>query len=101
MRIADEAQRRPLSQELAFICHRLHADEAEILGKALRRGVFEIYKAVVLHELQRGRLDPAEASRLLGSLVVARAQAEGPPRPGKSARATVRARRRPGARRGR
>lgn len=79
MKIPDETRRRPLSEELAFICHRLHADEAEILGKALRRGVFEIYKAVVLHELETGRLDRAEASRMLGSLVVGRARPARPP----------------------
>lgn len=74
MRIPEEAGRRPLSEELAFVCLRLEADEADILAKALRRGVFEIYKAVVLHELQRGRLDPQEAGRMLGSLVVSRAR---------------------------
>lgn len=79
MKIPDETRRRPLSEELAFISRRLHADEAEILGKALRRGVFEIYKAVVLHELETGRLDRAEASRMLGSLVVGRARPGPPP----------------------
>lgn len=78
MKIPDETRRRPLSEELEFICRTLHADEAEILQKALRRGVFEIYKAVVLHELETGHLDRADASRMLGSLVVGRAR---PPRP--------------------
>jgi hypothetical protein len=73
MRIPAEVGPRPLSDELAFVCRTLRADEADILAKALRRGVFEIYKAVVLHELRQGRLDPAEARRMLGSLVVARA----------------------------
>ena len=64
------------------------ADEVEILGKALRRGLLEIYKAVVLHELETGRIDRKEASRLLGSRVVERALAEtgagvrSPQRPG-------------------
>ena len=74
MKIPDETGPRPLSEELAFICLKLDAGEAEILGKALRRGVFEIYKAVVLHELAMGRLDRAEASRMLGRLVVERAR---------------------------
>ncbi|MBI1951735.1 MAG: hypothetical protein HYS34_10295 [Acidobacteria bacterium] len=93
MRIPDETGRRPLGEELAFICLRLDAGEAEILGKALRRGVFEIYKAVVLHELAMGRLERAEASRMLGRLVVERARI-GPPAgiPG-AARKTDRARR--------
>jgi hypothetical protein len=73
MRIPAEVGPRPLSDELAFVCRTLRAEEADILAKALRRGVFEIYKAVVLHEMQRGRLDPEEARRMLGSLVVARA----------------------------
>jgi hypothetical protein len=84
MKIPDETRRRPLSEELAFICRRLHADEEEILKKALRRGVFEIYKAVVLHELETGRLDRAEASRMLGSLVVGRARPARPPGRGSS-----------------
>ena len=52
MRIPAEVGPRPLSDELAFVCRTLRADEADILAKALRRGVFEIYKAVVLHETQ-------------------------------------------------
>ncbi len=93
MKILEETGNRPLSEELAFICLRLHAGETEILGKALRRGVFEIYKAVVLHELAMGRLDRAEASRMLGDLVVERAR-RGPPTgiPG-AARKSDRARR--------
>lgn len=74
MRIPAEVGPRPLSDELAFVCRTLRADEADILAKALRRGVFEIYKAVVLHETQSGRLDPEEARRMLGSLVLARAR---------------------------
>ncbi len=80
MKIPDQTGPRPLSEELAFICLKLHAGEAEILGKALRRGVFEIYKAVVLHEQAMGRLDRAEASRLLGRLVVERARRGRPAR---------------------
>lgn len=101
MRIPAEVGQRPLSEELAFVCQRLQADEADILGKALRRGVFEIYKAVVLHEMQRGRLDPAEARRMLGSLVVARAGSRpkspargGARRPGGALRGIARRRRR-------
>ena len=101
MRIPAEVGPRPLSEELAFVCLRLQADEAHILAKALRRGVFEIYKAVVLHELQRGRLDPQEAGRMLGSLVVARAGSgqkpqarRGTRRPGGARRRIARRRRR-------
>lgn len=75
MKTLEETYRRSMSEELAFVCDRLKIDETEILGKALRRGVFEIYKAVVLHELESGHIDGAEASRLLGSLVVDRALA--------------------------
>jgi hypothetical protein len=64
--------RRPIGEEIAFICERLGADEVQILGRALRRGVFEIYKAVVLHEVEAGRLDRQEASHLLGEVVVRR-----------------------------
>jgi hypothetical protein len=96
MRIPQAVGRRPLSEELAFVCLRLQADEADILGKALRRGVFEIYKAVVLHEMQRGRLDPDEARRMLGSLVVARAGTGRPAGTQRRVRAAGRARRRPG-----
>ena len=73
MKILHEGSRRPASEELGFVCQRLDAGEVEILGKALRRGIFEIYKAVVLHELAAGRLDRKEATRRLGSLVVERA----------------------------
>ncbi|PYT16289.1 MAG: hypothetical protein DMF51_05020 [Acidobacteria bacterium] len=73
MKILHEGYRRPASEELGFVCQRLDAGEVEILGKALRRGIFEIYKAVVLHELAAGRLDRQEATRRLGSLVVERA----------------------------
>ncbi|HEV8700505.1 MAG TPA: hypothetical protein VGV60_04440 [Candidatus Polarisedimenticolia bacterium] len=100
MRIPEQVGRRPLSEELAFVCLRLQADEADILGKALRRGVFEIYKAVVLHELQIGRLGPEEARRMLGSLVVARAGSEQRPparggsrKPGRARRRAARGRR--------
>lgn len=94
MRIPEKAGRRPLSEELAFVCLRLQADEADILSKALRRGVFEIYKAVVLHELQMGRLDPEEARRMLGSLVVQRAGSGQRPPPRGRARRPGAARRR-------
>jgi len=73
MKIVQEGDRRPASEELEFVCRRLDAGEIEILGKALRRGLFEIYKAVVLHELAAGRLDRLEAIRRLGPLVVERA----------------------------
>lgn len=73
MKTLDETFRRPIGEELAYVCDRLKADEVEILGKALRRGLLEIYKAVVLHELATGRIDRKEASRLLGSRVVERA----------------------------
>jgi hypothetical protein len=99
MRIPERVGRRPLSEELAFVCLRLQADEADILGKALRRGVFEIYKAVVLHEMQRGRLDPDDARRMLGSLVVARAGAGQRPRAQGGARKPGGARRRNARRR--
>ncbi len=72
MKTLEQTFRRPIAEELAFVCDRLKADEVEILGKALRRGVLEIYKAVVLHELTTGRIDRKEASRLLGSRVVER-----------------------------
>ena len=100
MRIPAEVGPRLLSDELAFICRTLRAEEADILAKALRRGVLEIYKAAVLHEMQSGRLDPEEARRMLGSLVVARAGTgrTGPGRGG--ARSARPARRRaPGRRR--
>ena len=73
MKIVQEGDRRPASEELEFVCRRLDAGEIEILGKALRRGLFEIYKAVVLHELAAGRLDRLEARRRLGHLVLERA----------------------------
>ena len=73
MKMPHEGYRRPASEELDFVCQRLEAGEVEILGKALRRGIFEIYKAVVLHELAAGRLDRNEATRRLGSVVVERA----------------------------
>ena len=89
MKTLEETFRRGIGVELAYVCDRLKADEVEILGKALRRGLLEIYKAVVLHELETGRIDRKEASRLLGSRVVERALAElgvagsrGPQRPG-------------------
>src|SRR5262249_60411413 len=72
MRTSDEGYRRPIGAELEYICDRLQVEEGEILAKALRRGVLEIYKAVVLHELQSGRIDRTEASRRLGSRVVGR-----------------------------
>jgi len=96
VRIPERVGRRPLSEELAFVCLRLQADEADILGKALRRGVFEIYKAVVLHEMQRGRLDPDDARKMLGSLVVGRAGSGRTPGTRGRARASGRARRRTG-----
>ena len=75
MKTLEETFRRPIGEELGYVCDRLKADEVEILGKALRRGLLEIYKAVVLHELGTGRIDRKEASRLLGSRVVERALA--------------------------
>ncbi len=72
MKNLEQTYRRTIGEELAYVRDRLNADEAEILGKALRRGVLEIYKAVVLHELETGRIDRREAARLLGSRVVER-----------------------------
>jgi len=79
MKVLQEGYRRRASEELAFVCQRLGSDEVEILGKALRRGLFEIYKVVVLHELAANRLDRKEAARLLGSIVVERALSGGRP----------------------
>jgi len=76
MRANEETYRRPLGEELSYVCSRLKADEVEILGKALRRGLLEIYKAVVLHELASGRIDRGEAAHRLGDRVVERALAE-------------------------
>src|SRR2546422_11097576 len=85
MNTLEESFRRPIGEELAYVCDRLKADEVEILGKALRRGLLEIYKAVVLHELGSGRIDRKEAARVLGSRVVERALGgpggPSPPRP--------------------
>src|SRR2546428_14073567 len=75
MKTLEETFHRGIGAELDYVCDRLKADEVEILGKALRRGLLEIYKAVVLHEMETGRIDRKEASRLLGSRVVERALA--------------------------
>ncbi len=72
MKIPESEGRRPIGDEIAFICEKLGADEVQVLGRALRRGVFEIYKAVVLHEVEAGRLNRQEAGRLLGEVVVRR-----------------------------
>lgn len=72
MKTSGRQGRRTIGDEIAFICERLGADEAQMLGRALRRGVFEIYKAVVLHETAAGRLSRQEAARLLGAIVVRR-----------------------------
>jgi len=45
MKSLEETYRRPIGEELSYVCDRLKADEVEILGKALRRGLLEIYKA--------------------------------------------------------
>ena len=84
MKIPDDHFRRTIGEELAYVCDRLKADEIEILGKALRRGVLEIYKAVVLHDLATGAIDRKEAAGLLGSRVVDRVITGdfGPHRPG-------------------
>ena len=81
MKTLEETYRRPIGEELSYVCDRLKADEVEILGKALRRGLLEIYKAVVLHELATGRIDRKEASHRLGSRVVERSLTgrQGPP----------------------
>jgi len=75
MKTPEETYRRPIGEELSYVCDRLKADEVEILGKALRRGLLEIYKAVVLHDLATGRIDRKEASHRLGSRVVDRSLA--------------------------
>jgi len=64
-----------MGEELSYVCARLQADEVEILAKALRRGLLEIYKAVVLHELESGRIERKEAAHRLGDRVVERALA--------------------------
>jgi hypothetical protein len=76
MKAIEQMYHRRIGDELAYICDRLKADEVEILGKALRRGLLEIYKAVVLNELATGRIDRKEASHLLGSRVVERSASE-------------------------
>jgi hypothetical protein len=75
MKRLEQTYRRPIGEELAYVCDRLKTDEVEILGKALRRGLLEIYKAVVLHELESGRIGREEAAHRLGSRVVERSLA--------------------------
>ena len=72
MKTLEVIYRRSVGEELSYVCSRLDATEAEILGKALRRGLLEIYKAVVLHELAAGRIDRQEAMHRLGGRVVER-----------------------------
>ena len=75
MKMLEETHRRPIGEELSYVCDHLHAEESDILAKSLRRGLLEIYKAVVLHELETGRIDRAEAQRRLGARVVERSVA--------------------------
>jgi hypothetical protein len=60
---------RTMSEELDYLRRHLKRNEAQILALALRRGVFETFKAVVLRQYAAGEIPARRASELLGTKI--------------------------------
>lgn len=60
---------RTLAEELRYLREHLNRSEAEILAGALRRGVFETFKGVVLKQYAAGQIGARQATALLGEKV--------------------------------
>lgn len=76
---------RTLAEELRYLREHLDRSESEILAGALRRGVFETFKGVVLKQYAAGEIGARQAEALLGEKVFRRVSAwlPEPPRGGK------------------
>jgi hypothetical protein len=60
---------RSLAEELRYLREHLDRSEVEILAAALRRGVFETFKGVVLKQYAAGEIGARQAEALLGEKV--------------------------------
>ena len=63
---------RTMAEELEYLRRHSKRGEAQILALALRRGVFETFKAVVLRQYAAGEIKAERASELLGAKVFGR-----------------------------
>lgn len=60
---------RTMADELDYLRRHLKKDEAHILAGALRRGLFETYKSVVLRQYAASEISARKAAELLGEKV--------------------------------
>ena len=60
---------RTLAEELRYLSEHLNRSEVEILAAALRRGVFETFKGVVLKRYAAGEIGARQAAALVGKKV--------------------------------
>lgn len=72
---------RSLGEELDYLRRHLKRDEAQILAAALRRGVFETYKSLVLKQYAASQITARQASDLLGEKLFGRVSAWLAPQP--------------------
>jgi hypothetical protein len=63
---------RSLGEELDYLRRHLKKDETQILAMALRRGVFETFKSVVMKQYAAGEISDKKAAELLGGKVFQR-----------------------------
>jgi hypothetical protein len=76
---------RTMDEELRYLRQHRERSEAEILAGALRRGLFETFRGVVLKQFAAGEIGARRAEALLGEKVFRKASAwlAGPSRGGK------------------
>ena len=75
---------RSVGEELDYLRRHLKQSESQILAIALRRGVFEIFKSVVMKQYAAGEISEKKAAELLGRKIfknMAEWLPAGPPEP--------------------
>jgi len=60
---------RSMAEELGYLCLHLKRDEAQIVAVALRRGVFETFKSLVIKQYAANQITRKQAEALLGQKV--------------------------------
>jgi hypothetical protein len=63
---------RSMGDELEYLRQHLKKDETQIVAAALRRGVFETFKSVVLKQYAANQISAQQARELLGEKVFSR-----------------------------
>lgn len=63
---------RSMGEELDYLRRHLDKDETQIVAAALRRGVFETFKSVVLKQYAANQISAQQARELLGDKIFSR-----------------------------